>query len=46
MVKSGRAKKGDGKDVSHRNNDPLDNSPKNLSLQPKSKNRSFSRKRT
>ncbi len=46
MVKSGRAKKGDGKDVSHRNNDPLDNSPKNLSLQPKSKNRSFSRKGT
>lgn len=46
MVKAGKAKKGDGKDVAHRNGNPRDNDPKNLSVQSKSKNRSFSRKRT
>lgn len=46
MVKAGKAKKGDGKDVAHRNGNPQDNDPKNLSVQPKSKNRSFPRKRT
>jgi hypothetical protein len=46
MVKSGKAKKGDGKDVAHRNGDPRDNRSSNLVAQPKSKNRSFPRKRT
>ena len=46
MVKAGRAKKGDGKDVAHRNGNPQDNRSSNLVAQPKSKNRSFPRKRT
>jgi hypothetical protein len=46
MVKAGKAKKGDGKDVAHRNGDPRDNRSSNLVAQPKSKNRSFPRKRT
>jgi hypothetical protein len=46
MVKAGKAKKGDGKDVAHRNGDPRDNRSSNLVAQSKSKNRSFSRKRT
>ena len=45
MAKAGKVKKGDGKDVAHRNGNPRDNGPKNLSLQPKSKNRSFPRKK-
>jgi len=45
MVKAGKAKKGDGKDVAHRNGNPRDNRPSNLKVQPKSQNRSFSRKR-
>jgi hypothetical protein len=46
MVKAGKAKKADGKDVAHRNGDPRDNRSSNLVAQSKSKNRSFSRKRT
>ena len=46
MVKAGKAKKGDGNDVAHRNGDPRDNRSSNLVAQSKSKNRSFSRKRT
>jgi hypothetical protein len=46
MVKAGKAKKGDGKDVAHRNGDPRDNRSSNLVAHSKSKNRSFSRKRT
>ena len=43
MEKSGKVKKGDGKDVDHKNGNPKDNSSKNLRAQPKSKNRSFAR---
>ena len=43
MTKAGRVKKGDGKDVTHRNGNPKDNNPRNLGVQPKSKNRSFAR---
>mgnify|MGYP003594343686 CR=1 FL=1 len=43
MEKSGKVRKGDGKDVAHKNNNPKDNSSKNLSVQSKSKNRSFAR---
>ena len=39
MISAGRASKGDGKDVSHRNNNPNDNSMSNLSLSSKSTNR-------
>lgn len=45
LEKQGRVKKGDGKDVDHKNRNPKDNSSKNLRVQSKSKNRSFSRKK-
>ena len=32
MEKAGKAKRGDGKDVHHKDNNPLNNDPKNLSL--------------
>lgn len=40
MVASGRARKGDGRDVDHKNGNPRDNSSKNLGMMSKSKNRS------
>ena len=43
MIASGRAKKGDGKDVAHKDNNPNNNKTSNLSLQSKAKNRSFAR---
>lgn len=43
MIKAGKASKGDGKDVAHKNNNPKDNSSSNLSMQSKAKNRSFKR---
>ena len=43
MVKAGKAKKGDGKDVDHKNGNPRDNSRKNLTMKTKAKNRSFPR---
>jgi hypothetical protein len=43
MEKAGKVRKGDGKDVAHRDNNPKNNSSNNLSVQPKSKNRSFAR---
>ena len=43
MVKAGRARKGDGKDVDHKNRNTADNSTKNLRVVSKSKNRSFAR---
>jgi len=45
MVKKGKVKKGDGKDVTHRNGNPRDNSPKNLGVLAASKNRSYRRNR-
>jgi len=46
LAKAGRVKKGDGKDVAHRNGNPRDNRSSNLVAQTKSKNRSFPRKKT
>jgi hypothetical protein len=46
FIRTGMAKKGDGKDVIHRNGNPLDNTPRNLGLQKASKNRSFARTST
>ncbi len=46
MEKSGKVKKGDGKDVTHRNGNPRDNSSKNLGVLSKSKNRSYRRTKT
>ena len=43
MVKAGKAKKGDGKDVAHKNGNPKDNRSSNLTTQTKSKNRSYAR---
>ena len=43
MKTAGRAKKGDGKDVAHKNGNPRDNKKKNLTVKPKSINRSFAR---
>jgi hypothetical protein len=42
-IKEGRAKKGDGKDVAHLNNNPFDNRKSNRAIQSKAKNRSFKR---
>ena len=46
MIRAGRARKGDGKDVAHLDNNPRNNSSKNLRIQSRSKNRSFARTRT
>lgn len=46
MIAAGKAHKGDGKDVAHRDNNTKNNSMSNLSLQSKSKNRSFARTKT
>ncbi len=43
MIKEGKAKVGDGKDVAHLDDNVKNNSSKNLRMQPKSKNRSFPR---
>ena len=45
MTKAGKVRKGDGKDVDHKNRNTADNRRKNLRVVSKSKNRSFSRKR-
>jgi hypothetical protein len=39
MVALGKARKGDGKDVDHKDRNPLNNSRGNLRMQSKSKNR-------
>ena len=43
MLKSGKVKKGDGKDVTHRNGNPRDNSAKNLGVLKSGDNRSYKR---
>ena len=43
MISAGKVRKGDGKDVAHKNNNPKDNSSGNLAVQSKAKNRSFPR---
>ena len=43
MMKGGTVKKGDGKDVHHRNNNSKQNSRSNLQAQSKYENRSFKR---
>lgn len=46
MIAAGKARKGDGKDVAHKNNNPHDNRTSNLAIQSKAKNRSFKRTKT
>lgn len=41
MEKAGKVKKGDGKDVDHRNHNTSDKSAKNLSVMNKGKNRAM-----
>lgn len=43
MMKAGKVKKGDDKDVAHDDDNPLNNGKKNLKVQSKSFNRSFPR---
>lgn len=46
MEKKGKVRKGDGKDVDHKNSNPKDNSKGNLRVQSKSANRSFPRNKS
>ncbi len=46
MIRKGKASKGDGKDVMHKNGNPKDNSSSNLKMGSKSSNRSFPRTKT
>lgn len=43
MMAAGKAHKGDGKDVAHKDNNTRNQSMSNLSVQSKAKNRSFAR---
>lgn len=43
MEKLGKVKKGDGRDVDHKNMNPLNNSKKNLRVTSPAANRSFPR---
>lgn len=43
LMQAGKARKGDGKDVAHKNGNPLDNDPKNLKSVSRSANRSYPR---
>lgn len=46
MMKAGLVRKGDGKDVDHKNGSTKDNSMKNLRAVPASVNRSYKRTKT
>ena len=43
MIVAGKAKKGDGRDVAHRDNNPLNNESKNIKMEATKSNRSFAR---
>lgn len=46
MEKAGKVRKGDGKDVDHKNGNPKDNKRSNLKVKSKSANRSYARTKT
>lgn len=46
MVKAGKAKKGDGMDVEHKNGNPLDDKMSNYRLGTQHDNRSYARTKT
>ena len=39
MIKAGKASRGDGKDVGHKDNNPRNNSPRNLRIESRKTNR-------
>jgi hypothetical protein len=39
MIKNGKTRKGDSREVDHKNKNPLDNSPDNIRMRDKSANR-------
>ena len=43
LMQSGRVRKGDGKDVAHKDNNPLNSVAKNMKMESKRSNRSFKR---
>ena len=43
MIKAGKAHKGDGKDVGHKNGNPMDDKMSNYKMQSKKSNRSYAR---
>jgi hypothetical protein len=45
MIREGKARVGDGKDVAHKNGNARDNRKSNLEVQSRAKNRSFPRTR-
>lgn len=45
MIRAGKARKGDGKDVGHANGNPHDNRKSNLRMESKRANRSYARTR-
>lgn len=46
MERLGKAKKGDGKDVAHKDNNPLNAKLKNIRMEARKSNRSFPRTKT
>lgn len=46
MERLGKAKKGDGKDVAHKDNNPLNAKLKNIRMESRKSNRSFPRTKT
>lgn len=46
MIKAGKAKKGDGRDVMHKNGNPNDNRSTNLKMGSHKENRSYARTKT
>lgn len=46
MEKAGKVRKGDGKDIDHKNGNPRDNKRSNLKVKSKSANRSYARTST
>ncbi len=46
MIKAGKVRKGDGKDINHKDGNALNNDPSNWQVQSRSANRSYPRTKT